>query len=73
MLKNANFAAAIAFIYAIVYVCFMQFPGTVRIAIGMFLFSPVIVIWMVYTILRHGKYHGRELTRSQEYGYEDRM
>lgn len=72
MLKNANFAAAVAFIYAMVYVCFMQFPGTVNIAIGMFLFSPAIVIWMVFTILRHGKYKGNELARGQEYGYEDR-
>ena len=38
----------------------------------MFLFSPLIVLWLVYTVIRHGRYTGRELDEQEEFGYQDR-
>jgi hypothetical protein len=37
-----------------------------------FAISPVLVIWMVWVVLKHGEYHGKELVENQEFGYEDK-
>jgi hypothetical protein len=37
-----------------------------------FAISPVLVIWMVWVVLRHGEYNGKELVEDQEFGYEDK-
>jgi len=38
-----------------------------------FLLSPVLVIWMVYSVLKKGVYTGRELEKDEEYGYSDQV
>ena len=37
-----------------------------------FLLFPVFMIWLVYTVLRHGRYEGDELQHDEEWGYEDK-
>ncbi|MDB5119279.1 MAG: hypothetical protein JWN56_497 [Sphingobacteriales bacterium] len=37
----------------------------------MFLFSPLVVLYMVYSVIRYGKYTGKELMENEEWGYED--
>ena len=37
----------------------------------MFSLSPILIIWMVYTVIRYGKYTGKELKPNEEWGYED--
>ena len=37
----------------------------------MFLLSPLVVAYMVYTVIRYGKYAGKELNEDEEWGYED--
>jgi len=34
--------------------------------------SPVLIIWMVWVVLKHGEYNGEELEDEQEFGYVDR-
>lgn len=34
--------------------------------------SPLLVIWMVWVVIKHGEYMGPELEEDQEYGYLDR-
>ena len=58
-------------IYLIVYIILMHFETTVEYAIVMSLFSPLLICWMVYSVLRHGKYNGPELG-DDEFGYQDK-
>ncbi|HKL02612.1 MAG TPA: hypothetical protein VJ911_03015 [Cryomorphaceae bacterium] len=37
-----------------------------------FSLSPLLVIWMVYVVLRHGEYNREELKEGQEFGYLDK-
>ena len=41
--------------------------GGYLLAIG-----PVLLIWVVYNVIRHGKYEGRELDPDEEWGYADK-
>lgn len=41
------------------------------IEIVFFAFPPL-MLWLVYTVLRHGKYDGKELQEDEEWGYEDK-
>lgn len=38
---------------------------------ALFLFSPLLIIAMIYMVIRYGKYTGRELNENEEWGYED--
>lgn len=37
-----------------------------------FILAPFAVVWMVYNVIRHGEYKGRELDKEEEWGYADR-
>lgn len=37
-----------------------------------FFISPVLIIWLVYNVIRHGDYKGAELKKDEEWGYADR-
>ncbi|HMU45193.1 MAG TPA: hypothetical protein PKC72_02440 [Chitinophagaceae bacterium] len=37
-----------------------------------FLISPILVIWLVYSVIRHGVYKGPELKSDEEWGYADK-
>ena len=72
MLHNATFSVWFATIYLFIYWQLLQFENTKDYGIIMFLFSPFVVCWMVYTVLKHGKYSGPELG-DQEFGYQDKQ
>lgn len=36
-----------------------------------FALSPVLIIWMVWVVLKHGEFKGEELAEEQEFGYVD--
>jgi len=38
----------------------------------LFFLSPVLLVWIAYTILRHGKFEGKELGDQEEWGYADK-
>ena len=73
MLRNSSFAAWLVTAYLVVYIILLWsgIPLLRQIAFGMFLCSPVLVVWMAYTIVRYGHYSGRDLG-DDEFGYEDR-
>ena len=64
-------AAVIVSVYLLIYCQLLWFESTQSIALLMLAFSPVMIIWMVYMVIRHGTYKGRELGKN-EYGYSDR-
>ncbi|RPE12605.1 hypothetical protein EGT74_03375 [Chitinophaga lutea] len=72
MLKNASFSIISATVYLLAYCILLQVERLQGLAVGMFLLSPFVVCWMVYVVLKHGRYTGRELAEGEEFGYEDR-
>ena len=53
--------------------CWLVFyaPNSRLINIISFL-SPLFILWMVYGILRFGKYMGKDLSANDEFGYADK-
>lgn len=72
MLKNSSFSITAVTVYLVVYCILLRIESTQSIGVLMFVISPFLLIWMVYTILKYGVYTGRELAEDEEYGYEDR-
>jgi hypothetical protein len=72
--RHAAFATWFVSVYLVVYVILLSWgDGLFRqIAVGMFLASPVFVVWMAYAVIRHGHPPGRELGPDEEFGYGDR-
>ena len=58
--------------YLFVYILLLQFERTVGYAIVMLLFSPLLICSMVYTVIKYGKYNGRQVNED-EFGYQDKM
>ena len=71
MIRNDLFAVYFVSFYLLVYVILLHIASAVGFAFMMFALSPFFVLWMVYTVLRHGKYTGPELG-NKEFGYQDR-
>jgi hypothetical protein len=67
MLQNANFAGLFATFYLFAFVMVIAL-GYGDLAMTMFLLSPVLMVWLVYTVLRYGKPSGRTF---DEYFYDD--
>jgi hypothetical protein len=70
MIKKDILAVAIVSVYLIVYGILIQYSSTETIAIAMWIVSPFLIVWMVYMVIRHGKYEGSKLGR-REFGYGD--
>lgn len=64
-------AVIVVTIYLIVYCALLQFENTPKYSMLMFLFSPVMIIGMVYIVLKYGKYDGPGLG-NDEFGYQDK-
>lgn len=58
-------------LYLVCYCAFLQFEVTRKIAYIMLGCAPVLLVWMVYTVLKKGKYEGPELGNN-EFGYADK-
>lgn len=37
-----------------------------------FTISPLLMMWLVYSVIRYGEYKGRELKPDEEFGYTDK-
>lgn len=74
MSKNAKFAAWTVSGYLLVYCILLGFgTGFWRaFAVGMYLASPLAVIWLAYTVIRYGGNKVPELGDKAEFGYSDR-
>jgi hypothetical protein len=72
MLRNPLFVTAFVTLFLVIYHLFFQWGLPQDILIAMFIISPFLMIWMVITILKHGKYNGPELKENEDWGYQDR-
>jgi hypothetical protein len=64
-------AVILVSLFLLLYCALLRFDSTFRIALIMFLVSPFLLIWMVVTVLKSGKYEGPELGEN-EFGYQDK-
>ena len=71
MFRNDIFAAWFATIYLFSYCVLIQFDSTRNAGFLLVLGIPIALVWMTYTILKHGKYNGPELG-DEEFGYKDK-
>ena len=72
MFRNTNFVIAAGSVYFLIYLILVFFNLWINIALAMFFFSPLIILWMAYTIIRYGKYTEKELGPDEDWAYGDR-
>ena len=72
MLRNGKFAVGFVTVYLLVYIELLQFENMEIYGFAMLLFAPFLICWMVYTVLKYGKYSGPELGE-EEFGYQDKQ
>jgi hypothetical protein len=71
MLRSDLFTLGIVTFYLTAYCVLLQFEATIGYAEIMLAFSPVLICWMVYMVLKFGKYSGPELGHD-EFVYQDK-
>ena len=71
MLRNDKFAVGFTSVYLFIYLTLLQFDQCLGIAFLLLLLSPVLIGFMVYTILKYGKYNGPE-PGDEAFGYQDK-
>lgn len=69
----AGIASGFGTAYLIVYIIILHSENNLNIAFTLFAFSPLVLIGMVYSIIKYGRYNGRELKEGEEWGYEDKF
>lgn len=72
MLKHPTIMTIFATAYLLLYVLLLQLEPLPNLSFILFFFSPVVVLALAYSILRYGKYTGKELPESEHWGYQDR-
>lgn len=70
MTSRVNIATLVTTVFLLVYVFLINIDGPFKIIMAMFAISPVLVLWVAYSVLRFGKYKGAGLGE-KEWGYQD--
>ncbi len=71
MVKTPTFAILTVTVYLVFFAVITRLHPVLPLLLVMYAASPLLVIWMVYTVIRYGRYNGKELREGQEWGYED--
>jgi hypothetical protein len=72
MLKHPNILTILATIYLLAYVVLLQLNILPNVTSIMFFTSPLLVVALAYSIIRYGKYDGKDLQENEHWGYHDR-
>jgi len=72
MLKNTTFVITAGSFYFLIFLILLFSGLFLKAATIMFLLSPILICWMVYIIIRYGKYSGKELRPDEEWVYGDK-
>jgi uncharacterized membrane protein YhdT len=74
MFRHPHFAAWFVSSYLLAYTVMLATGNQTLQAIAevMLLFSPLLVVGLVYSVIRYGQFNGRELKEGEEFGYSDR-
>jgi hypothetical protein len=70
-MKNYKFSIGFVTLYLIVFAIAGQLGVSLNVMLWLFSVSPVLLFWMVYTILKYGKHSGKVLAENEEWAYED--
>ena len=75
MLRSPFFVTLFASGYLLVYCLCLpaEDAGLHTLASLLFLFSPLVMGWLSYTVIRYGKYESADLQEGEEFGYSDRL
>ncbi|MBS1654374.1 MAG: hypothetical protein JSU05_06005 [Bacteroidetes bacterium] len=71
-MKRANFSAALVTGVLLLYCMLILLEAPLPYILTVFIALPVLLAWMVYTVIRHGTYRGAELAEDEEWGYQDK-
>ena len=67
-MRNPSISVSFVTLYLVIYALLATFTSFERGVMLMFLLSPILVLWMVYTVLKYGKPSNK---RFDEHFYED--
>ena len=56
----------------LLYCCLMLSGNESGLTSLLFTTFPFLLVWIVYSILRYGKFEGKELGEKEEWGYTDK-
>ena len=70
-MRNYKFSIILVTLYLLVFALAGRLGAPLSWMFLMFSSSPLLIIWMVYTVIIYGKYSGKELKAVDEWGYED--
>lgn len=71
-MKTDEIVISIVSALFLVYITFVSFGIYLPIAFLILLASPILIIVMAWSVIKHGVYNGPELEDEQEFGYLDR-
>ena len=71
MFRKPIFAVIVVSIILLVYCVLLSTNTPLSLSYFIFSISPLLVIWVAYTVLRFGIYEGSELNE-EEWGYQDK-
>lgn len=71
-MNRSIIVAIIATLYLLVYVILYVLGAGSGLVTILFTFSPLVVLWLVFTVLKDDSVPVRELEDGEEWGYADR-
>jgi hypothetical protein len=73
MLKRPGFVVVAVSIVLLLYCIMIVLNLALPLVYFIFSISPFLLCWLAYSIIRFGKFTGKEFTDQQEWGYQDRQ
>lgn len=70
-MKNHKVAIIFVTAYLIIFSVAGRLGTPLHVMFLLFSLSPILVLWMVYSILKYGKYTGKILAENEEWAYQD--
>ncbi|WP_026898048.1 hypothetical protein [Daejeonella oryzae] len=69
-MTRVTFAVFFSGIYLMLFLLSLYLENLPLLSI-LFLLSPIMLLYLIYSVIRYGKYNGRELEKDEEWAYED--
>jgi hypothetical protein len=69
-MNRSSLAVLSSSLYLLFFLVVLQ-TGYYHLTWILFLLSPFVLLYLVYSVLRYGVYSGKELDKDAEWGYED--
>jgi hypothetical protein len=70
--RNPSLATILVTGYMVTGWILMQTDHYYVWGMGLYLFAPAPLAWLIYSVLKHGSYHGKDLDTNEEFGYQDK-